>query len=174
VALFEPLYPYKAKIVYFYRAYSYNELGNTVKAILDYNKYIEFEPNSSSSYNNRALIYQKIGDFSMAISDFNNAIVICSDGVLYLNNRANLKYLMKDYNGSIEDYTNILKNIPHKKDHYFFTPHNDVHIGHYYNKRGDCKIAINDIKGAVDDWETALKMGYTPRNEIKEKLFKYK
>jgi len=61
---------------YFKRAMYYNQEGKYDKAIKDFTKLIEIDPNNPYSYIDRALCYKELGLYDKAIADLNKAIEI--------------------------------------------------------------------------------------------------
>ena len=49
-------------------------MGEYGKAIADYNKAIELDPNHASAYYNRGCAYGEIGAYDKAVADYNKAI----------------------------------------------------------------------------------------------------
>lgn len=60
--------------VYNNRGVAYQNLGQNERAIQDFNKAIEFNPNLAEAYNNRGIAYAQLGNFKQAISDVSKAI----------------------------------------------------------------------------------------------------
>ena len=61
---------------YHYRADAYQALGNTRRAILDYNKVISLRPKDPFRYYARGLAYETLGDHGLAVTDFGKAIFL--------------------------------------------------------------------------------------------------
>ena len=56
------------------RGTSYEKLGQTDKALEDYDRAIALDPSFDKAYNNRAVIFDKKGDTDKALVDYNKAI----------------------------------------------------------------------------------------------------
>src|SRR4030067_699181 len=62
------------------------------KAIEDYSKSIDMNPNNAEAYGNRGLIYYKKGQYDRAIEDFNKAIAINPNDADAYRNRGRAYY----------------------------------------------------------------------------------
>ncbi len=72
---------------YFFRAYSYHQIGSHWPAISDYDKALELSP-SAIAYNNRGDVYREMGRYEQAIDDYTEAIKLDPDYAEAYNNRA--------------------------------------------------------------------------------------
>jgi len=71
---------------YYKHGNAYDEMGEYAKAIADYNKAIELDPNHALAYFNRAYAYGEIGQYDKAIADYTKAIELDpSDAQAYHN-----------------------------------------------------------------------------------------
>ncbi|MEE8573858.1 MAG: tetratricopeptide repeat protein, partial [Thermodesulfobacteriota bacterium] len=68
------LYPDTVDMAYMNRAISYIRDGETSKALNDFRRAIEINPNKPATYINRAKLRKKINDINGAISDYTRAI----------------------------------------------------------------------------------------------------
>ncbi len=94
---------------------AYNSRGNVYygkgifdKAIDDYNKAIEFNPEYAGAYYNRGLTYGKKGKFDTAIEDYNKAIGFNPDFADAYTNRGAAYYAKDDFDTAIEDYNKAI------------------------------------------------------------------
>ena len=72
--------------VYYKRGDAYNEMREYGKAIAEYNKAIQLDPNHALAYYNRAYAYGEIGEYDKAIVDYSKAIELNpSDAQAYYN-----------------------------------------------------------------------------------------
>lgn len=123
----------------------YGSKGDLKNAILFLNKAISIDPKKGAAYYNRALIYDKLNQKEEAIKDYNIALVYNPDWALQiLNNRSNL-FLETGRFGEAKqdlDYLIILKS------------NNFL----YYSNRAFARVKMNDISGAVSDYQKALQL----------------
>ena len=71
-------------IAYFNRGYDYGELGEYEKAISDYTKVIELNPEYATAYYYRGICYRKLGEYNKTISDYTEAIELDPDYAQFL------------------------------------------------------------------------------------------
>lgn len=95
---------------YNFRGESNQILGANNKALEDYNKAIEANPNYAMAYQNRGMLRQSyLFDYKGALKDYNMAIRLDAKFELAYFNRASLKYSMNDLDGALKDYKKMLK-----------------------------------------------------------------
>ena len=58
---------------HFNRGFTYLELGESRKAIQEYDKAIQLDPNYAYAYNNRGFAYDELGEHQRAIQDHDKA-----------------------------------------------------------------------------------------------------
>jgi tetratricopeptide (TPR) repeat protein len=73
--------------------YSYNYLDQYKRAINDYTRAIELDPEDAMAYNNRGIAYADLGQYKQAIRDYDRAIELNPEYAAAYNNRGNA-YLM--------------------------------------------------------------------------------
>jgi protein O-mannosyl-transferase len=117
--------------------------GETDKALLLLNKAVEIDPLKGSAYFNRALIYGQLNKKEEAIKDYNLALVYKPQMALEItNNRSNLLIETGRFREAILDFN------------YLISVEGDNFL--YYYNRGYAKVFINDIPGAIADYQKAL------------------
>jgi tetratricopeptide (TPR) repeat protein len=116
------------------------------KAIMDYDKAIQLNPNDADAYKYRGLAYFIKGDYDQAIADFTQIVQLkptddnaCSNRNTAYHNRG-ITYIYKDkYDLAVNDFNQILKN-------------NQNDIYELYS-RGFAYYCIGDFDKAIADWE---------------------
>ncbi|HAO21509.1 MAG TPA: hypothetical protein DCQ37_14195 [Desulfobacteraceae bacterium] len=128
--------------IFFFRAKAQYYLKDYDKAIADYNKAIELNPNLDSAYNNRGFIYDENGDYDKAIADYNKAIELNPNLDAAYNNRGSSYGKKGDYAKAFDDYNKSIR-INNKNDSAF------LNRGNIYYKQGDYDKAIEDYTKAI-------------------------
>ena len=104
--------------VHFKKGVSYQEKGQWDKAIAEYNKAIELNPEYSKAYNNRGLAYADKGQYDQAISDYTKAIELSPKLAEAYYNRG-IAYRHKGhYDQAISDYTKAIELNPEYAEAY--------------------------------------------------------
>ncbi|MCX6322232.1 MAG: tetratricopeptide repeat protein [Bacteroidia bacterium] len=102
-------------------------------------------PKKGAAYYNRALIYDQLNQKEEAIKDYNMALIYNPDWKLeILNNRSNLFLETGRFREAILDF-----------DYLIFLK-NDNFL--YYSNRAFARLQLNDITGAVSDYQKALEL----------------
>jgi tetratricopeptide (TPR) repeat protein len=129
---------------YYLRASIYEKQGDIEKALSDYNKIIELEPNGKGIeivYSNRATIYLKKGESVKAIEDFNKAAAIAPNSWQIYNQRAIAKLQKGDIEDALADYEKSIDLQPNLPS---------------LSGRGSLRYQKNDFEGALKDLNRAL------------------
>ena len=66
---------------------AYSDLGQYERAIQDYNKAIQLNPNYAEAYNNRGWAYYCLKQYGKALKDFEKALELNPNFTLAKNNR---------------------------------------------------------------------------------------
>lgn len=107
------------------------------RAISDYTKAIELDPNDAYPYHHRGLAYYRKGDYSQAISDHAKGIELDPNNASAYYNRGLAYYKKGDFYPAIADFTKaIARNPDHAKAYYG--------RGLAYSKKGDRARASAD------------------------------
>jgi tetratricopeptide (TPR) repeat protein len=88
---------------YHHRGWIHHTIGNLEKAIQDYSRAIELEPDYYLAHNNRGQAYQELGNFDAAIKDHTTAIALHPEEDLAYNNRGFDYNSLGEYHKAIED-----------------------------------------------------------------------
>jgi tetratricopeptide (TPR) repeat protein len=127
------------------RGWAYYQLGDEPSAMQDYNAAIALKPEYAEAYNNRGWAYDQAGDAKPALEDYTRAIAANPEYVKPFLNRASLKMKTGDIAGAIDDYSSLIKH------------HGDNNAA--YLLRGKAYLALNNLKNACADWQTAQNLG---------------
>jgi len=121
------------------------KIYNYQEKILMLDTAIMWSSRVSRYYLMRGVAKEMSKDNAAAIIDYTNAIRLDQNYVVAYSNRAYLYKKMANYNASIKDYDIILA----MKDHQH---------GHNYKKRGEVKELNENFKGAIEDYNKAIKL----------------
>jgi tetratricopeptide (TPR) repeat protein len=123
----------------------YGSKGDLNKAVMFLNMAISIDPKKGAAYYNRALIYEKLGQKESAIKDYNMALIYNPEGALgILNNRSNLFLETGRFREAKLDF-----------DYLIFLQSNNYL---YYANRAFARLQLNDVDGAVLDYQKALQL----------------
>ncbi len=86
------------------------DIGDCLKAIVDYTQALQANPNFAEAYNNRAYTYMRMHQYSKALPDLDAAIQIRPAYVNALMNRGDIYnyYYLKDKQKALADYDTVL------------------------------------------------------------------
>jgi tetratricopeptide (TPR) repeat protein len=89
---------------YYNRGLSHRRLGEDDKALADYSKALEYDPNDPEIYNNRGVVYEYKEQLDKAIADYSKAISLDADFVKGYTNRGEAHVKRAAYDKAIADY----------------------------------------------------------------------
>ena len=125
--------------------------GNFDRAIVDYTKAIDINPNLAKAYNNRGVAYAQEGSFSRAISDFTMAIANNFKDAEAYNNRGLVYAKQGNLTRAVFDYTKAIKN-----DAFYVKAYNNREMAYYklkkYDKAWSDVHTVEVIGGTVDPY----------------------
>jgi tetratricopeptide (TPR) repeat protein len=155
------------------RARYYKNRGNVYyglkeyqKAMADYNRAIELDPNFAVAYSNRGLVYQNdLKEYQKAMADYNRAIELDPNFALAYNRRGLVYYDLKEYQKAMADYNRAIELDPN------FAP--------AYNGRGGVYDELKEYQKALADYNRAIELdpndavayigrGLVYQNDLKE------
>jgi tetratricopeptide (TPR) repeat protein len=169
---------------HFNNGYANYKKNNYIDSFIDYSKAINLDPNNYGAYINRGTIRYDHKDYNGALEDFTKAIDLKPNiGEVY-SNRGNTKFELKDYDGALNDYLKAIELSPKFTDAYYnlanlkanvYKKYNEAiklytiaieiePLSEAYNNRGIAKQDLNDINGAILDYQKAIELN--PKNYI--------
>src|SRR3984893_8292651 len=86
------------------RGNAYQNKGDYVRAIADYDQAIKLNSDSAPIYNNRGRAHQHNGDYARAIQDYEQDIRLDPSSARAFNNRGRVNHLKENYAQAIKDY----------------------------------------------------------------------
>ncbi len=135
----------ESAVFYFNRGVEKSNAGDYLRAISDYSKAIEINPNLPELYYNRGVAKAHLKDYSEAISDFSKVIEMIDPkdpriSDIYVS-RGVSKSDSGDPLGGITDYNKAIEMIDPK----------DPRIAQVYVNRAKAKTLLKDYSGAISD-----------------------
>lgn len=127
--------------LYFERAREWSKLKRYRRAIEDYSKSIEVEPDGAA-YNNRGIVYDQLGEHKRAIADFTKAIKIEQRPERY-NNRGIAYVKLRRFDPALKDFDAALRLRPDSKDALF--------------NRGSLFLDLRQFERAIADFDAAIR-----------------
>ncbi|MCC7430060.1 tetratricopeptide repeat protein, partial [bacterium] len=118
--------------------------GNNEKALEDYNKIIEIEPETTEFYQRRAEFYQKIGNNEKALEDYNKIIEIEPEMAEHYQRRAEFYQKIGNIEKALEDYNKTIE----------IEPETTV----YYQRRAEFYQKIGNIEKALEDYNKEIEL----------------
>lgn len=168
----------KAEVVYFFRGAIYGHLGQSDKAIMDYNRVIEIDPNHARAYMLRGLEYVALGDLETALDNLDRIFELQPEiKLLYAAHysRAGLYAQRGEFERAETEFQTAIDLQPDQADAYSYRA---VTLGgfdyqraladftraielqpddaDYYRKRGSVYQALGDFEQAKADFEQAV------------------
>jgi tetratricopeptide (TPR) repeat protein len=97
-------------VAYRGRGWAYYNLGNSDRAISDYNKAIKLDSEDAVVYYNRGLAYADLGDYDPAIADYSEAIELGHDPLSWpYYSRAVAYYNQGNYERAVANYKRVIE-----------------------------------------------------------------
>src|SRR5882672_8492048 len=91
-------------VILYYRGGGYRATGEYDSAIQDFDRSIQLNPKSASTFINRGIAYKNKGQFDRAIADYDQALVLQPDSAIAYTDRG-LAYEKKEqYDRALQDY----------------------------------------------------------------------
>ena len=128
----------------FYRGLTYQNTGKYDKAIEQYDKSIELNPNYANAYNNRGTAKNSLGQHVEAIADYDEVIRLNPDHALAYTNRGVAKDSLREHKDAITDYNQAIRLKPDYAE--------------AYNNRGVTKNGLGQHEKAIEDYDKAIRL----------------
>ena len=125
------------------RGTAYTAVGDSGRALADFDRAIELNPNYVNAYNNRGSTYAEKGDYGRAIKDFDHAIELDSNYADAYSNRGNAYRAQENFDRAFADYGKALELNPSLAITYY-------NRGVIYNNKGEVDLAIADYTKAIE------------------------
>jgi tetratricopeptide (TPR) repeat protein len=138
---------------YHARGRQYVACGEWDKALQDYNRAHELQPNNAEILAERGLAWWKKGDLDKALEDYDAALDIKDDLEQTLNNRGMVWQKKGDLKRALEDYNAALK----------LNENFRAALGN----RGYVLLALGDLNGALRDYDRVIKPKLKPDSSNK-------
>ncbi|EEY02286.1 tetratricopeptide repeat protein [Brucella neotomae] len=117
-------------------------MGDNNKAVQDYSRAIQLNPQYDAAYIGRGNVYRQAGHLDQALNDFNQAIALrTTDGRAY-HNRGLIYQAKGLHKQAIEDFSKAISL--------------NSTAPEPYNGRGISYVALGDYDNAFDDFNTAI------------------
>ena len=145
-------------VFYNNRGISYKEKRVLDRALKDFNKALELNPNFAEAYNNRGNVYRNMDDLSKAFEDYDMAIGLNPDFAEAYNNRGVAYGIKGQVDKAIEDFNTAIGLNPAFAD--------------AYCNRGNAYLLKGDLDKAIEDYSRSIKhapkdaMSYSNRSVV--------
>ena len=126
------------------RANSYDNKGEYDRAIQDYDKAIELNPNDAEAYNNRGVAYENKEEYDRAIQDFDKAIELNPNDAEAYRNRGIAYEHKEEHDRAIQDFDKAIELDP-----------NDAEA---YRDRGIAYEHKEEFDRAIKDYDKAIEL----------------
>jgi len=166
--------------------------NNFVEAINDLDKAKSLDSTRVDIYYTKAKVFTSAMQFKDALPFYNKAISMYAYSADMYNDRAYVKYRVKDYAGALKDCNKAISLMPNFMSAYYnkgiiyletgkpkiaileldstLALTNNFYFGYFY--RGMAKKQIHDMKGACDDWQESVRLGFTMAQDTIKKYCK--
>ena len=138
-------------VSFYKKGNAYFKEGQINKAISEYDKAIELNPEFTYAYAQRGYTYQlKKGEFDKAISDYNRAIELNPDVAFFYYFRGNAYYVQEKFDDAISDYSKAIDLYPE--------------FAVAYQNRGSAYFSDGNYIKAISDYDRAIEL--KPENAV--------
>jgi len=165
---------------------------NVAGAFADLDKAKQLDSSNSRIYFTLGSVYVNTSDFRNAVTGFSKAISLNNGDAEAYNDRAYALYRLQDYDSALHDCQRAIGLFPQFMNAYYnkgmiylqlnkpdvavktfdtaLALTNNFYFGYFY--RGMAKKQLKDMKGACDDWQQAVKLGFTMAQDTINKYCK--
>jgi tetratricopeptide (TPR) repeat protein len=91
------------------RGMAYRELGQTDRALRDFDQVIRLNPSLADAYSNRGATYNNLGQYRRAIQDLDEAIRLRPEHYMAYNNRGNAYGNLDQVTRAIQDFNEAIR-----------------------------------------------------------------
>lgn len=131
-------------VVYYYRGSARAFKGEYDRAIADFDKAIQLQPEFALAYLNRGGAYYYKGNYDRAIADCDQAVRLQPDFAMAYRNRGLAYFSKGSYDRAVADYDQVLQLQPDDAE--------------AYNNRGIAYAAKGDYDRAITDYGRAIQL----------------
>jgi len=103
---------------YINRGAAYTGLNQHGRAIADFDRAVELNPEYAAAYNNRGVAYARLNQHGRAIEDYNRAVELNPEGAEAYSNRGNAYAGLNQHGRAIEDYDRAVELNPEYAEAY--------------------------------------------------------
>lgn len=130
---------------YLIRGHSYSEKKDIAKAILDYDKFLEKNPNDNPTILAKANAYLNVNDLNGYINQLGIVLVSDPNNLFLLENRANAYSKQSNWQKALEDYNKLISIDSTKVSYY----NNRAYANYSLKTPESMKLAISDYNKIV-------------------------
>lgn len=143
--------PANMAMIYVNRGSAYGDKQDYARAIADYSKALQLNPNYADAYYSRGTVYLRMNDNDRAIADISQTLRLNPNHAYAYYNRG-LAYQNKaDYTRAIADYDQAVRLNPGLGDAY-------QHAAVALNGRGDAYLKAGDYDRAIADYDRSIQL----------------
>ena len=128
---------------YCYRGFVYDDKGESNKAIEDFTKAIDLQPNDADVYYYRGLSYADQDEYSLAIKDFTKSIELKPDYADVYNSRGAVYLKKYECDPAIKDFTKAIELKPDYASAYY-------NRGFVYETKSAHDLSIKDYSKTIE------------------------
>ena len=128
---------------YIYRGITYILTSRFDRALDDFDKAVQLDPNCANSYNNRGTAWYQKGDFDKALDDFDKAVQLNPNFAVAYNNRGAAWYQKGDFDKALADSTKAIQLNPNFAVAYYYRGSTHLKLGHGKEAAQDFKHYLN-------------------------------